>query len=275
MRDRSPAPAELTRMRTLDDDLELAMRLADAARERSLFYFRRELQQWSKGDGSLATEADLAVEDELRGRLAVERPGDAVLGEERGQTGESTRCWIIDGIDGTIDFAAGEPDWGTLIALEIDGQVVLGVCDQPAHKRRYWAVRGGGAFCLDDGASAPTRLQTSTHADLTTARSYLPPPHWVPDDISQTIGNALKAATRPEIQSDHPAIQVALGGYEFATFFLMGPWDIAAPAIIVEEAGGRFSDFSGRFSIRSGCAVFSNGVLHDDILALVSSVRSR
>ena len=261
-------------MHTIDDDLALAMRLADAARERSLFYFRRELQQWSKDDGSLATEADLAVEDELRGRIAVERPGDAVLGEERGQTGESTRCWIIDGIDGTLDFAAGEPDWGTLIALEIDGQVVLGVCDQPVHKRRYWAVRGGGAFCADDGATS-TRLQTSVHAELATARSYLPPPHWVPDDISQTIGNALKAATRPETQSDHPAIQVAVGSYEFAVFFLMGPWDIAAPALIVEEAGGRFSDFSGRFSIRSGSAVFSNGAIHEDVLALVSSVRSR
>jgi histidinol-phosphatase len=272
MRDRPPPSAELT-MHTIDDDLELAMRLADAARERSLFYFRRELQQWSKGDGSLATEADLAVEDELRGRLAVERPGDAVLGEERGQTGESTRCWIIDGIDGTIDFAAGDPDWGTLIALEIDGQVVLGVCDQPVHKRRYWAIRSGGAFFADDGAT-PTRLQSSTHADFATARSYLPPPHWVPDGISQAIGNALKAATRPEPQADHPAIQVALGSSEFAVFFLMGPWDIAAPALIVEEAGGRFSDFSGRFSIRSGSAVFSNGVVHDEILALVSSVRT-
>ena len=261
-------------MTTFDADLALAMRLADAARERSLFYFRRELQQWSKGDGSLATEADLAVEDELRGRLAVERPGDAVLGEERGQTGESTRCWIIDGIDGTIDFAAGEPDWGTLIALEVDGQVLLGVCDQPVHQRRYWAVRGGGAFCVGDGGSIPIRLQASTHAVLATARSYLPPPHWVPDDTSQTIGNALKAATRPEPHGNHPALQVAQGGYEFAMFFLMGPWDIAAPALIVQEAGGRFSDFSGRFSIRSGSAVFSNGVLHDDVLALVRQVRT-
>ena len=262
-------------MHTIDDDLALAMRLADAARQRSLSYFRRELQQWSKGDGSLATEADLAVEDELRRILAAERADDAVLGEERGQTGESTRCWIIDGIDGTIDFAAGEADWGTLIALEIDGRIVLGVCDQPVHKRRYWAVRGGGAFCAGDGVRTPTRLQTSTHATLALARSYLPPPHWVPDEISQTIGNALKAATRPEPQTDHPAIQVALGSSEFAVFFLMGPWDIAAPALIVEEAGGRFSDFSGRFSIRSGSAVFSNGAVHDEILALVSSVRSR
>jgi histidinol-phosphatase len=257
-------------MHTLDDDLALALRLADTASARSLSYFRRELQQWSKGDGSLATEADLAVEDELRRVLAVERPEDAVLGEERGQTGESGRRWIVDGIDGTVDFAAGGPDWGTLIALEIDGQVTLGVCDQPVLLRRYWAGRGRGAFCSDAGSSAPRRLRTSSRADLITARSYLPPEQWVPDDTARMIGNAMAAATAPAPQVDHPALQVACGAYEFAVFFMMGPWDIAAPSLIVEEAGGRFSDLAGRRRLTSGNAVFSNGVLHDDIIAIAS-----
>ncbi len=90
-------------------DLELAHLLADAAGVVSLGHFQRELRRWRKADGSLATEADLAVEDEVRGRLGVERPGDAVLGEERGQTGSGYRRWIIDGIDGTADFVAGSP----------------------------------------------------------------------------------------------------------------------------------------------------------------------
>ena len=132
---------------TYGSDLALSHRLADAAAQVSLSYFRRELRRWSKTDGSLATEADVAVEDELRARLRAERPGDAVLGEEHGQTGAGSRRWIIDGIDGTVDFAAGEADWGTLIALEVDGRVVVGVCDQPAHNRRYWAMRGSGVFC--------------------------------------------------------------------------------------------------------------------------------
>lgn len=259
-------------MHTLDDDLALALRLADTASTRSLSYFRRELHQWSKGDGSLATEADLAVEDELRRLLEVERRDDAVLGEERGRTGAGARCWIIDGIDGTVDFAAGRPDWGTLIALECDGEVVLGVCDQPVHKRRYWAVRGRGAFCSQDGSDAPEPLRTSSHADFASARSYLPPPEWTPDETSRLVGNALATATKPEPHGDHPALQVACGTYEFVVFFIVGPWDIAAPSLIVEEAGGRFSDLAGHRRITSGNVVFSNGVVHDDVLALASSV---
>lgn len=127
-------------------DLELAHRLADTAAAVSRAYFRGELRSWAKSDGSLATEADLAVEDAIRAVLSCERQTDAVLGEERGLTGSGNRRWIIDGIDGTVDFAAGSPDWGTLIALEIDGEVVVGVCDQPIHERRYWATKGGGAF---------------------------------------------------------------------------------------------------------------------------------
>jgi histidinol-phosphatase len=262
-------------MHTLDDDLALAFGLADQAATRSLSYFRGELRQWIKGDGSLATEADLAVEDELRRLLAAARPDDSVLGEERGRTGSGARCWIIDGIDGTVDFAAGQPDWGTLIALESDGDVVLGVCDQPALQRRYWAVRGRGAFCSESGATAPARLRTSSHPDFATARSYLPPPQWVPDETSQVVGNALAAATKPAPQLDHPALQVACGAYEFAVFFMMGPWDIAAPSLIVEEAGGRFSDLAGQRRLTSGNVVFSNAVVHDDVVALATKASSR
>ena len=127
---------------TLDADLALANRLADAAAGISLSFFRRDVERWSKSDGSLVTKADVAVETELRDRLRRERPNDAVLGEEQGQAGTSERRWIIDAIDGTVDFAAGGPDWGLLIALEADGRIVLGVCDQPVHKRRYWGGPG-------------------------------------------------------------------------------------------------------------------------------------
>ena len=257
-------------MHTLDDDLVLANRLANAASARSLAYFRRELRQWSKDDGGLATEADLAVEDELRAVLGVERPTDAVLGEERGKTGDAHRCWILDGIDGTVAFAAGRPDWGTLIALQVDGRVVLGLCAQPMLQRRYWAVSGRGAFRSEDGSAAPLRLQTSTRANLATARSYVPPPEWVPNEPAQKVATLLTDSTRPEPQVDHPALQVAFGGYECAVFFIMGPWDLAAPALIVEEAGGRFSDLTGQHTLTSGTGVFSNGLVHDEVVALAS-----
>ena len=107
---------------TLDADLDLALRLADAAREISLARFRGSFQRRLKADGSIVTEVDEAVEDELRELLARERPADAILGEERGASGSGERRWIIDAIDGTLSFAAGKTGWGTLIALEVAGQ---------------------------------------------------------------------------------------------------------------------------------------------------------
>jgi histidinol-phosphatase len=250
-------------------DLALAYRLADEAASVSAPFFRREIARWSKSDGSLATEADVAVERALRERLALERPDDTVLGEEEGQSGAGARRWIVDAIDGTVDFAAGGVDWGTLIALESEGRVVVSVCDQPMHRRRYWAVRGGGAFCLDS-YGVPRQLKVSGARDLSTARSYVPPPEWQSDDGARRVAKALAAATTPRPHADHPAFQVAAGGYEVAVFLIAGPWDLAGPALIVEEAGGRFTDVAGRSDLFSGTAVFSNGHMHDAVLHLAA-----
>jgi histidinol-phosphatase len=252
-----------------DEDLALAHRLADLAAPVAMSFFRRDPRNWSKQDGSLVTEADLAVEQLIRDHIATVRRDDAVLGEEQGQTGESGRRWIVDAIDGTVDFAQGNPDWGTLIALDADGEIVVAVCDQPAHKRRYWAHRGGGAF-VSDASSPNRRLRVSDARDLASARSFVPPATWVPNDdafrLAQRVGNA----TAPGPHTEHPALQVASGGYEVVLFFLGGPWDLAAPALIVEEAGGRFTDARGRKDLFSGSALFSNGHLHDAVLELIA-----
>jgi len=253
-----------------NDDLALAHRLADAAAVVSLSHFRQEFSRWRKSDGSLATAADLAVEDAIRKQLGIERPDDAVLGEERGETGSGGRRWIIDGIDGTIDFAAGSADWGTLIALEVDDIVVVSVCDLPVHGRRYWAKKNGGAFRSLSPPSGRQRLQVSASRDLAAARSYIPSPDFLPDDRARRIAEALAAATTPEPLSDHPALQVATGGYDLAVFLIAGPWDLAAPALIVEEAGGRFTDVVGKTDLTSGTGIFSNGQLHDAVVEVVA-----
>jgi histidinol-phosphatase len=254
---------------TWDADLALANRLADVAAPVSLSFFRRDPRNWSKQDGSLVTEADLAVEDLIREQIAIARAGDAVLGEERGQTGTSGRRWIVDAIDGTVDFAQGNPDWSLLIALEADGELVMALCDQPAHNRRYWAQRGGGAF-VSDASSSPRRLRVSGGCDLATARSFVPPATWVPNDDAFRLAERVGKATTPMPHAEHPALQVASGGYEVALFFLGGPWDLAAPALIVEEAGGRFTDARGRNDLFSGSALFSNGHVHDAVLELIA-----
>jgi histidinol-phosphatase len=253
---------------TLDEDLVLAHALADAARSVSMSYFRRSPRQWTKRDGSIVTEADEATEDEVRRRVAIERPSDVMLGEERGQTGTGRRRWIVDAIDGTVHFAAGVPRWETLIALEVDGRVAVGVCDSPATGKRYWAVRGRGAFRADDGREG-LRLKVSDARPLEGARSFVPPPEWLPDQRAQQLAEQLSELTRPSPPQDHPALQVAFGGYDVAFFFMGGAWDVAAPSIVVEEAGGKFTDFSGRYELRTGC-IFSNGLVHDAAVRITS-----
>jgi len=258
---------------TLDADLAFALRLADAAREISLARFRGSFQKRLKADGSIVTEVDEAVEDEVRELLARERPSDAILGEERGASGSGERRWIIDAIDGTMSFAAGKKDWGTLIALEVAGDVVVSVCDDPPIDRRYWATKGGGAFRADATAK-PIRLKVTGTRELASARSFVPPPEWVRGEHAQAMAAALAAATRPTAADDHPALQVAFGGYDVAVFLMAGPWDLAAPSLVVEEAGGRFTDLNGAATLLAG-AVFSNGALHDATLACLRAARER
>ncbi len=258
---------------TLDEDLAMARRLADAAADISLTFHRRSPREWKKSDGSLATEADVEVEKAMRRLLAESRPDDAILGEESGASGEGPRRWILDGIDGTREFAAGVDAWGSLIALEIDGRTAVGYCVEPARHRHTWAIRGGGAFSQEDLAEI-TQLSVSRVASLAGARGWVPPPHYIPDAAAQRGVDAV--LTSLDASSDvlyHPALEVAAGWLDCAVFFTGGPWDLAAPSLIVEEAGGRFTDHAGASTIDSGHAIYSNGRLHDAVLTVVARAR--
>jgi histidinol-phosphatase len=250
-------------------DLVLAHQLAEEARMLSLSYFGRTIGRWAKSDGSLATDADISVERALRQRLAVERPEDAVLGEEEGESGAGPRRWIIDAIDGTVDFAQGGRDWSTLIALEARDRIVVGVCDQPAHDRRYWASHARGAYSVDVSGT-PRPLVVSSTTELASARSYVPPATWLADDRARRIAQAVADATSPCDHVNHPALEVAVGDYEVALFLSGGPWDLAVFALIVEEAGGRFTDLRGRADVFSGTALYSNGKVHDAVLKIIA-----
>src|SRR3954465_10983013 len=147
-------------------DLALALELAAAADQLTMRRFGAvDLDVRSKPDLSPVSDADTGVESMLRERLASVRPQDAVLGEEYGVTGEAARRWIVDPIDGTKNFGRGAPVWATLLALEVDGQVVVGVASAPALGRRWWASRGAGAWTAYDGQE-PRRLAVSQVASL-------------------------------------------------------------------------------------------------------------
>ena len=131
-------------------DLDLALKMADHADEISLKRFRAlDLLVESKPDRSPVTDADRAVESELRSIVADYKPADSFIGEEFENTGESNRNWIVDPIDGTANYLRGVPIWATLIALRVDGVITTSVVSAPALGRRWWAHRGNGAFTMD------------------------------------------------------------------------------------------------------------------------------
>ena len=147
-----------------DDDLALALELADTADSISMRYFQeQDLRHEKKPDGTFVTEGDQEVERAIRALISQRRPDDSILGEEFGTEGDSRRQWIIDPIDGTAHFMRGAPVWATLIALAIDGRPVVGVCSSPAFGKRWWAAEGGGAWTNPD---SPERLEVSRVASL-------------------------------------------------------------------------------------------------------------
>ena len=235
-------------------DLDLALRLADAADAISMPRFRSGLAVETKPDLTPVTEADRAVEGELRRLLAGERPSDAVLGEEGGAAGAGARRWILDPIDGTRNYARGIPVWATLIALESDGVVEVGVVSAPALGSRWWAERGSGSFANGEPARV-SRVAVVEEAVLSFA-------------IETPVPALAQRAWHARGLGDFWAhMLVAEGAVDGAVDAVgVSEWDLAAVQVIVEEAGGRFSDATGESRIDSGTAVTSNGLLHDELL---------
>jgi len=240
-------------------DLVLALELADAADAVSLARFRaRDLHVETKPDRTPVTEADLAVETMLRVRLAEERRRDAILGEEHGAKGDSSRRWIIDPIDGTRNYSRGVPVWATLIALEDGGQVQLGVVSAPALGRRWYAERGGGAWAGDDRVrvSSVRRVEDAVLSfALEQPLPSLATQAWHARGYGDFWGHMLVA--EGAIDGAIDAIGVSV-------------WDLAPVQVIVEEAGGTFTDFHGEHRVDGGSAISSNGHLHATLLAAVA-----
>jgi histidinol-phosphatase len=240
-------------------DLELALRLADAADAISLTRFRsRDLVVRTKPDATPVTEADTEVEHELRAMLGVERRRDAVLGEEQGATGSGRRRWILDPIDGTRNYSRGIPVWATLIALEEDGRVVLGVVSAPALHRRWWAERGGGAHAGGDRVHV-SAVRRPEDAVLSFA-------------LEQPLPGLAARAWHARAYGDFWShMLVAEGAIDGAIDAIgVSVWDLAAVQVIVEEAGGTFTDFAGEHRIDGQSAISSNGQLHEALLAAVA-----
>jgi histidinol-phosphatase len=257
-----------------DDDLRFAHVLADAADDITTRRFKAlDLTVETKPDLTPVTDADRAVEEQIRHVLRRSRPRDAVLGEELGQVGIGPRCWVVDPIDGTMNFVRVVPVWATLIALMLGDEPVVGVASAPTLGRRWWAARGGGAW-TGRSLTKASRCQVSGVSRLADASfSYSSITDWgdvgALDGFLGLAGEVWRTRAYGDFWSH---VLVAEGAVDVAAEPVVSLWDVAALQIIVEEAGGRFTDLAGEARPDGGSAVTTNGHLHDEVLERLRGV---
>ena len=251
--------------------LALALRLCDEADAMALQHFRRELEITAKPDRTFVTQADTAIEARIREGILEVYPAHGLVGEEHGTeaAGASVR-WFIDPIDGTHNFMRGVPLFGTLLGVERDGEIQVGVISAPALRERWFAWRGGGAWATGSAGMTPGELRplrTSRIERIDEAQIV----YSSPTDIEPTAPGfrALVArAWRDRGFGDFWGYAlVAEGSAEAMLEVGMHAWDLAAPLVLIEEAGGRVTDFEGRRSIHEATMLGSNGHLHEAIRA--------
>ncbi|MBB1252480.1 histidinol-phosphatase [Streptomyces alkaliterrae] len=256
------------------DDLRLAHVLADTADSATMERFRAlDLKVETKPDMTPVSEADKAAEELLRTALQRARPRDSVLGEEFGATdGSGPRRWIIDPIDGTKNYVRGVPVWATLIALMERGEggdrPVVGVVSAPALNRRWWAAEGAGAY-TGRSLSSATRLHVSRVGRLRDASfAYSSLSGWEERGRLGSFLDLTRECWRTRAYGDFwPYMMVAEGSVDICAEPELSLWDMAATAVIVQEAGGVFTGLDGRPGPHSGDAAASNGLLHQDLLS--------
>ncbi len=254
---------------SLEDDLSLAHELADAADGITLARFGAlDLQVSSKPDLTPVSDADLAVEQAIRARLASARPCDAVLGEEDGETGTGPRRWVVDPVDGTKNFVRGVPVWASLVALQQDGVVTVGVVSAPALGRWWWAGRGLGAWTAG-ALIEQRRIQVSRVASLPDASvSYSSLTGWEERGRLPGLLGLSRQVWRTRAYGDFWShVMVAEGAVDASFEPEVSLWDLAPLQVVVEEAGGRFTDLSGAARPDGGSVVCSNGLLHEHVVS--------
>ncbi len=253
-----------------EDDLRLALVLADQVDNITMSRFKAlDLHVEAKPDTTPVSDADRTAEEVIRAQLARSRSRDAIVGEEFGTTGHSSRRWIIDPIDGTKNFVRGVPVWATLIALAEGDDVVVGVVSAPALGRRWWAAQGSGAWSGRSLSSA-TRLHVSGVTSLADASlSYSSLTGWSQLGLQRRFLDLSDSVWRTRAYGDFWSYMlVAEGAVDAAMEPELELYDMAALVPIVTEAGGTFTSVDGTATGPWGPnAVASNGHLHDDILA--------
>jgi histidinol phosphatase-like enzyme (inositol monophosphatase family) len=244
--------------------LDVAVDVAWAGGRRTLAYFNSGLAVDRKRDGSPVTQADRESEEIMRSIISRAFPDHAILGEEGGETaGAGTVRWILDPLDGTRTFVRGVPLYGTLVGVEVRGEPVVGVIYLPVLDEMLAAARGEG--CTWNGR----RCHVSSVATLRESLLVV-----TDDRVARGRSEGYeRLAVQTEMQRTwadcYGYALVATGRAEVAVDPIVEVWDCAALLPIVEEAGGKFTDWKGQRTIRGGNSVATNGLLHDEVLGLL------
>jgi histidinol phosphatase-like enzyme (inositol monophosphatase family) len=258
----------------VSSDLAFALAIAREAGALTLEFFGSErLDVEAKADGSPVTRADREAERLLVARIRASFPDDGIVGEETGETrGTSGRRWILDPVDGTKSFVHGVPLYGTLVALETRGRAAIGVVCMPALGEAFFGARGEGAWWARHlgGREETVRARVSTVDRLDLALLCTTSPRGFERRGHTPFYDRLRAqvATERGWGDCYGHMLVATGRAEIMLDPVMEVWDCAALQPIVEEAGGRFTDFAGAATHRGGSAISTNLALADAARAL-------
>lgn len=250
-------------------DLLSAHAAADAVEVEARRWSGRQLHRGTKPDGTLVTEADLAMESAAVSVLKRLHRGDALVCEESGASGSAERTWFVDALDGTSTFVAGLRGWSTVLALQEGDDIVLGMINHPELGVRVWATAGGGTWCRV--GSSTFAVHVSPRTTLSGALGFLP--YWrfdedpEPADVLGDLQRLIRQVT-PAWRID---AAVAASQLDVAVYWGAGPWDLAAGVVIVEEAGGWFSDLCGGRSILRGRGLYATSALRQDLERLLDA----
>jgi histidinol-phosphatase len=257
---------------TLREWLAHALEACDAADAIALAHFRRDLVLERKPDRTFVTVADQGIERELRARIRARYPDHGLVGEEYGtEDGHAATRWLLDPIDGTHNFIRGVPLFGTLIGIEHEGELQVGVISAPAMGERWYAWRGGGAW--NRGRDGERRIRVSAVAAIEDAQLvYGSARENASSGLFPGFEGLLADAWRDRGFGDFWGYAlVAEGAAEAMMETGMHPWDLAGPTVLIEEAGGRVTDVNGERRIDAESFVGSNGRLHEELLVRLRS----
>lgn len=245
---------------------DVMVQAAKAAGQKALGYFDRDVAVEWKHDQSPVTIADREAEQLLRQMLTARFPGDGFLGEEFGDTaGASGYRWIIDPIDGTRCFVRNIPHWATLVGLEYKGEMIAGVSYSPADNQFFRALRGEGTFKNDKRV----RVSNVTSVDQALA-CYSGFQFFEQAGKERQFLKVMQGIDRARGFGDYYGfVLVAQGSCDVMVDCGVHIWDVAGLKVIVEEAGGKFTDWDGGSDLERPDCVASNGKLHDAVLALL------